>query len=140
MRKILRIIFLLILVISFSCEEHGLFFILCSECTAEEPLKANLEIKLSRVYNYTTTTGKIYEGNLEDSILYKTFETTGTKTSLWVSINKKYTVTARYYISENWYYVVNSVTPRVRYDKENCNDPCYFVYDRVVDLRLKYTK
>jgi hypothetical protein len=57
-----------------------------------------------------------------------------------VPINKKYTATATYYKSDIKYVAVDSATPRVKYDKNQCDDPCYFVYDRVVDLRLKYTK
>jgi len=55
-----------------------------------------------------------------------------------VSLNKKYTVTATYQIDGDTYIAVDSAFPRVKYTKEQCEDPCYFVYDRIVDLRIKY--
>jgi len=139
MTKIKKILFLIILVISFSCEEQGLF-VKCPACTAEEPLKTNLEIKIEPSLYGIATLIKVYEGNLEDSVLYSSYSSSGTSTTIPVTINKKYTVTATYYKPGNYYIAVDSATPRVRYNKEQCDDPCYFVYDRVVDLRLKYTK
>lgn len=139
MKITIRLFLFLILVICFSCEEQGLF-VKCPDCTAEEPLKTNLEIKIDINFYSNATLIKVYEGNLEDNILYSSYQSSGTGTTIPVTINKKYTVTATYYISGNYYIAVDSATPRVKYDKEQCNDPCYFVYDRVVDLRLKYTK
>ena len=142
MRKILRILFLFLLSTLFSCEENGLF-INCPDCFEEEPFETDIEIRLKIVTNWwAPTLINIYEGNLEDSILYKSFHSTGTNvmTTVKVPINKKYTITATYYISDSEYIAVDSATPRVRYDKEQCDNPCYLVYDRKCDLRLKYTK
>jgi len=126
------------MVICFSCEEQG-FSVQCADCLANEPERAELEAKLD-INLYSGVLIQIYEGNLEDSILvgaYKAFSATFRQ---YVTINKKYTVTATYHKPGNDYIAVDSATPRVRYDKDQCDDPCYFVYDRVVDLRLKYTK
>jgi hypothetical protein len=139
MKKILRIIFLLILVVSFSCEEQGTS-INCPDCTAYEPLKTNLEIELDISYSGNATSINVYEGNLEDSVLYRSFNTSEANTTISVTINKKYTVTATYYILNDKYIAVDSATPRVKYDKELCDNPCYFIYDKVIDLRLKYTR
>jgi hypothetical protein len=139
MKITIRLFLFLILVICFSCEEQGIF-IKCPDCTAEEPLKTDLEIKLDLTFYSSATLIEVYEGNLEDNILYSSYNTLRTKTTIPVTINKKYTVTATYYIPGDYYITVDSATPRVRYDKEQCDDPCYFVYDRMIDLRLKYTK
>jgi hypothetical protein len=137
MKEVIRLLFFLLLTICFSCEEQGLF-VKCPECTAEEPDKATLEIKLKFIGNPILV--KIYEGDLEDNILYDSFETLMTKYTFLVGLNKKYTLTATYPINGITYIAVDSVTPRVKYDKEQCEDPCYYVYDKVVDLRLKYTE
>ena len=85
-------------------------------------------------------TVNIYEGYLEDSVLFESFSTlSSTTTNLDVPVNKLYTITATY-SREAKYIVINSVTPRVLYDEASCDEPCYYVYDRKVDLRLKYTK
>lgn len=140
MRIILKLFLLVILVLSFSCEEQG-FFVKCADCTSEEPVNTNLEIKLDLSSNGYYTLINIYEGNLEDSILYTSQQTNITYfLKVSVAINKKYTVTATYFIPDNYYTAIDSATPRVKYEKDQCDDPCYFVYDKVIDLRLKYTK
>lgn len=134
-----KILLTVILVLFFSCEDQGLI-IKCPDCTSSEPLKTNLNIKLDEAYNGYRTVINVYEGNLEDSVLYTSVQVTYNHTSVSVSINKKYTVTATYYIRNDYYIAIDSATPRVRYDKTKCDDPCYFVYDKDIDLRLKYTK
>ena len=140
MKNLLKIISYLILTISFSCEDQTLF-VKCDDCTTDEPIATNLTIKLDN-YGYSGgTIINVYSGNIEDSILLRTLETRNqTETSISVTLNKKYTVTALYYIPGKYYTAVDSATPRVSYIKDQCTDPCYYVYDRVIDLRLKYTK
>jgi hypothetical protein len=139
MKTTLRILVLLTFAFFFSCEEQGLF-VQCSDCTTSEPLKTNLEVKLDFAnYGYETLIN-VYEGNIEDSIIYRSVSTTSANTTINVALNKKYTLTATYYIPDNFYIVIDSATPKVKYEKSQCDDPCYFVYDKVIDLRLKYTK
>jgi len=133
-----RLFLYFILVICFSCEEQGIL-VNCPDCYENEPLTTDLEIKLD-VGLFNTTRINVYEGNLEDSVLYSSFIGSGSKTTTRVTINKKYTITAEYYISENTYITVDSATPKVKYTKDQCDSPCYYVYDKVINLRLKYTK
>lgn len=111
----------------------------CADCLTEEPVRTDLEIKLGAdIVN--TVLVKVYQGNLEDSILYDSVNTFGSSAVISVTMNKKYTLTATYHIGDNYYTCIDSATPRVRYEKDLCDNPCYFVYDRKIDLRLKYTK
>jgi hypothetical protein len=140
MRKILRILFFLILVSCFSCEnplfeEQGII-VKCSECTTDEPIRAELSILFGNNKN-TVAVINIYEGNLEDSILLDTFHAYTSPFKYDVSVNKEYTVTATYNIVSNTYIAVDSALPKVKYDKDQCDNPCYFIYDRILDLRLK---
>jgi hypothetical protein len=127
---------LLAFVVLFSCEEQGLF-VNCTDCLIEEPVNTKLEIKLEEAVSGIATAISIYQGNLEDSIIYATMFSYEKSTSYTVSVNKKYTVTASYYINNKHYIAVDEATPRVKYTKDDCDDPCYFVYDKVVNLRLK---
>lgn len=136
MAKSIKILLLLLIVVLFSCEKQGLI-VKCPDCTATEPVNIRFDVKLDANYYGGTTKINVYEGNLEDSILYKTYSSTASSLSIPVTINKKYTLTATYYIPDNYYVVVDSATPRVRYEKDQCDNPCYFVYDKVVDLRMK---
>ena len=138
MQKILKIISLCFLAIFFSCEDKG-FIVQCSDCTTEEPVTAQLSATLDPDHFYGCLV-QIWEGNLEDSILVNSYPTYEKVFTQEVVLNKKYTVTATYYISGNRYVAVDSSTPRVRYEKSQCNDPCFFVYDKKLELRLKYTQ
>lgn len=139
--KILRyILFFLLLTACFSCEKKGFPPIKCSDCLETEPEETNLIIKLDYGNFGAPIVVKTYEGNLEDNILYNTSQGSGKEYKVTVHLNKKYTVTATYIKSGKEYIAVDSATPRVRDEKEQCDNTCYFVYDYVVDLRLKYTK
>jgi hypothetical protein len=139
MRITIKIFLAFAFMFCFSCEDQGLI-VKCPDCTADEPVKSNLEIRLDVDPSGSATLINVYEGNLEDSILYSSSQAYSSLISVSVSLNKKYTVTAAYNVSDNYYVAVDSATPRVRYDKTQCDDPCYFVYDKNIDLRLKYTK
>jgi hypothetical protein len=139
MDRIIKIAELFVLVIFFSCEKQGLF-IKCSECTNEEPVNANLEVKVDITDKEPSVLISIYEGNLEDSVLYTSYTSFQEISYTSVNLNKEYTATASYFRSGIKYIAVDSATPRVRYDKNQCDNPCYFVYDDVVNLKLKYTK
>ncbi len=136
MKRLLKTLFLIAFSVLFSCEEQGIF-VNCSDCKTEQPLDASIGIKLDKNIYGTATVINIYEGNLEDNILYGTFSTFSESTSYTVTVNKKYTITASYFIHNKHYIAVDSATPRVKYTKDDCDDPCYFVYDKEVNLRLK---
>jgi hypothetical protein len=144
MKIFLKSFIFILLIICFSCEdptcytcdENG-WFLQCKECTQEEPLTATINIKVTNTE--ATVLIIVYEGELEDGLVYKSIETGSTEYSFTVPLNKKYTVTAEYQINGNTYIAVDTATPRVKYTEDQCEEPCYFVYDRKFDLRLKYT-
>jgi hypothetical protein len=137
MRKFSFSILLIALIICFSCEEKG-WFIRCQDCLSGEPLTANLNIKLSNPTSAIKVS--IFEGVLDDSVLYHTDIVTWTEYSFEVPLNKTYTVTATYELDGKTYTAVDSATPRVRYAEDQCKDPCYYIYDNNLNLRIKYTE
>jgi hypothetical protein len=144
MKIYLKSLFFILLMICFSCEdttcytcdENG-WFLKCSECNQEEPVSAILNIKLTDTESPVHL--MVYEGELEDGVVYGSVQTGGTECSFTVPLNKKYTVTAEYLINGITYISVDMLTPRVKYVEDQCNNPCYFVYDRKINLSLKYT-
>jgi hypothetical protein len=110
MKKIVRIISFLILAISFSCEDQA-FIVQCSDCTADEPVTAELYADLDPDYYYSCLI-QIWEGNLEDSLLVDSYNSSSKTFTHEVTLNKT---------------------------KAQCDDPCYYLYDKKCDLRLKYT-
>jgi len=138
MRKIVRTILFLLIIISFSCEKQGLI-VNCSDCSANAPTEATLKVRLDISPTAGSLLITVYEGNLEDSVVFNTVTvyTSMKEITIKVPVNKKFTVTALYYISDIRYIAVDSATPRVRYEKNECNNPCFYVYDTNIDLRLK---
>lgn len=139
MRNFIKISSGLLIAILFSCEEQG-FLVNCKDCTVEEPTTATIEADLDVSDSWNDgTLVKIYEGNIEDSVILGIFRERTNKFNFEVPLNKTYTLTATYHFGAE-YTAVNCVFPRVRYNKEQCDDPCYFVYDRKINLKLKYIK
>lgn len=137
MKLLTRILSFVIIVAVFSCEDTGLFTN-CSDCTVDEPEESTLIIKLTGTDMPVSV--KIFEGEISDSVLYDiTPEFRGTEYRRTVILNKKYTVTAEYRVNGKNYIALDACTPRVKYTEDQCDDPCYFLYDRVMDLKLKYT-
>jgi hypothetical protein len=134
-RMIIGSLFILI-VISMSCEKKG-WFVKCRDCTQEEPALAVLNVKLDDPQ--TPITINIYEGEIDDSVLYHTDEITWPEYTIEVPLNKKYTATATYNIDGSKYIAVDSAIPRVKYTEDQCDEPCYYVYDTDLNLRIKYT-
>lgn len=139
MRIKVKIFLAIAFVFLFSCEDQGLI-VKCPDCIADEPKDAYLDVQLSSDNFNKRIHIDVYEGNIEDSVIYRTYDIAGSQTTILVTLNKKYTVTATYYLPDNYYTAVDSATPRVKYEKSQCDDPCYYVYDTSIDLRLKYTK
>jgi len=136
--KALLFIFILVLL---SCDKEG-WFINCQECVPEEPVVATLLINFESYRRMKTTPQiEIFLGNIEDGRSIATFSQWIGTSSYTVSINKKYTVTATYIDeSGNKYVAVDSATPRVIWVPDKCEQSCYYVYDRTVNLKLKYSK
>lgn len=135
MKSIFRIIIIGILVIFFSCEDEG-WVTDCSDCKTTEPDKAVLIINLTEVN--TPVTVNVYEGELEDSVLYSSSLPLNSVYNISAGLNKKYTVTAIYNIDGNTYTAVDSGIPRLKFTETQCEEACYFIYDNEFNLRIKY--
>ena len=129
------------MLIMFSCDK-SILSVNCSGCTKEEPKTAEISISLNNIspFNYGEVVVCVYSGNLEDNILLTTFSANNPDQVTTVTLNKKYTFTATYQISGSNYTTVDAIFPRTKYEASACTDPCYYVYDTKVNLKLKYTK
>jgi hypothetical protein len=138
MAEFKKYIFLLIIVLLFSCEDskHNTD---CDDCLENEPDQTTLNAELDDPGNSGILI-KVYQGRIEDNVVFDSIAVYSNRYEKRVSLNRLYTVTATYLIKNKIYTVVNSTTPRVKYTETMCEEPCYFVYDRMMDLRLKYTK
>jgi hypothetical protein len=139
MKIIGGILAFVLMTLLFSCEELRLLTVNCEECYPDDLTMVDIKIKVDSRFGEAQV--RIYEGNLEDNVLYDYLRLTGESTTVKVPVNKKYTLTATYYSYDGYYYVaVDAVTPHVKYDKNSCDEPCYYAYNNTVNLKLKYTK
>lgn len=124
----------LLFTLCFSCEEP--YMVQCDDCTDKDPTEAIVTIKLSEL-DLVRIEVKVYEGDLEDDLLFYTGNGYN-NLKLSLPINKKFTFVAIYSMQKGIYNVVDSTTPKVRFEKEQCEDPCYYIYDNIVNLELRF--
>lgn len=142
LRRNIRIIFVLLffscLTLIFSCEENGAI-VNCNDCLLEEPFDATINVKLTSFNesNFTNTV-IVYEGNIEEGNVLMIFTTVNESISFTVPLNKKYTVTSSFYSAGNYYTTVDAFIPRVKYDRNSCDQPCYYIYGTKLNLKRKY--
>ncbi|HOW40521.1 MAG TPA: hypothetical protein PL123_08255 [Bacteroidales bacterium] len=140
MKNIFKIFSILALAVVFSCEDSK-YNTNCDECDETEPVEVVISAQLSNPHPENGVIVKLYEGKLEDKVLYdsaKIFFTT--KFERRVPPNKTYTATATYIIDGKEYTITDSTTPRVKYTEDLCDNPCYFTYNKKLNLRYKYIK
>ncbi|HVN58039.1 MAG TPA: hypothetical protein VMT63_07065 [Bacteroidales bacterium] len=131
---ILTVLFALL----FSCD--GKFMIVnCNDCTESEPSTANILLKLNPTGGSSAIIN-VFKGPVEDDILLETISTNATEYSYSGTLNTRYSFTAEYYFqdTQSTVVVVNSAYPRVKYEKQQCENNCYYVYDNTVNLKVKY--
>ena len=139
MKRFFPLILNLIIVFAMSCKVDE-YFPKCSECTVNEPYEAIIKCKIEWD-NHKGTLVQIWEGKLEDNILIASERVYSSSVYEGkVPLNRYYTITATYVIDNKTYVAVNSVLPKVKHTNNQCDEPCYFVYNNTVNLQLKYTK
>ena len=138
---IIRIAIFFAMISVFSCEEYPIVTN-CENCLSKEPTTVSLILKIDKYTesNYPRkVTVRLYEGNLEDDVLINEFLVADDKYEVTVKLNRKYSATATYIDEKgNTYIAVDSATPKVRFEKHICENPCYWIYDRIINLKIKY--
>ena len=124
----------------FSCEDG--FVTDCRKCVEGRIGNVKLELLLggSTVYEPFYKTVTVYEGEIEDSLILRRLGTELGYLEIDAMLYKNYTVTLQFAIKGKNYISVDALCPKVRYDESSCDQPCYYVYDNVADLRLGYIK
>ena len=118
-----------------ACED--LYIVDCSECELTEPTTCNLHIKLGQRINGRPYEVIIYRGTIEDGIVIDSISS-GTSFYHRVSLNSEYTVTATVVINGKEYTAVDSTRPKVDVITDACDETCYYVVNRTINLKIKY--
>lgn len=126
-----------LLVVFLSCEGGHLTD--CKKCSPGEIGDVRLEIYLTSDKNYPSQfVVTIYEGVIEDSLLISRFTTQSAYCTFDAMLYKNYTVSAEFNLHGKHYILIDAACPQLKYDETSCDEPCYFVYDNIIDLRLRY--
>jgi hypothetical protein len=123
----------------FSCEEG--YMTDCRECDPEYPQQATLVIRY-RTPDFIPENPRVtlFEGAIEDSIILSRFVIAEPYSQLTFDaiLFKDYSATLEFIHEGQKYITTGAARPKVRYDETSCDEPCYYVYDNVIDLRLRY--
>ena len=129
----------LLIMVLFSCEDGYLTD--CRECYPDVTGRVTIRIRYRNLnavpVNPVVT---IYEGAIEDSIILARYYV-GDPTSYLsydAVLYKDYTATLEFMYNGRKYISTDAARPKVRYDEDTCEEPCYYIYDNILDLRLRY--
>ncbi len=133
------LILVLLIMLLFSCEEG--FLTDCDKCYTGPDFSVELNViyrNPDRVPVNPLLT--IYEGNISDSIIISRIRIADPYSYMYqpAILYKDYSATLEFTYDGQKYLTIASACPGVRYDETTCDEPCYFVYDNVLDLRLRY--
>ena len=129
----------LLMILLYSCEEG--YFTDCRECQAEIPVDVTLQIHaMDGDYVPSSPLITLYEGAVEDSVILMRYYIEGRPFYIHYEavLYKDYTATLEFTIDGQKYVTVDAACPQLRYDETSCDEACYYVYDNILDLRLRY--
>jgi len=129
-------ILVMIMLILGACEDG--YITDCDECYPEVPGDVYLKIHVTK--DQLISTLKIYEGPIEDKRLLNEFIVYEDECEYEAMLYKDYTLSIEYLINGKKYIAIDKARPKVRKDENTCDEECYYIYDNIVDLTLKYTK
>ena len=129
----------ILLTLLFSCEDS--FVGDCSECFPEGAPQAKLKILIRNPdYVPVNPVVTLYEGAVEDGIILRQFslEEAYSYVEEDAILYKDYSATLEFMLDGRKYITTAGARPQTGYDKATCEEPCYFIYGNVLDLRLRY--
>lgn len=133
------VIVALALLLLFSCEEGTVTD--CNECHPDVIYQPQLTIYIrDSEYEPVNPLVTIYEGAIEDSIVLNRINVNESYSYITYDavLYKDYTIKLEFFLNSIKYVAIGAACPKVRYDESTCDQPCYYLYDDIVDLRLRY--
>lgn len=132
--------FAIILITAISCNPEEWQTIDCSECYAEKPEFAEINVKLSISNLNPSVIIRVYSGRFEEEKLILT-DTTNMET--WTAIlpvDEYYSLTATYKSQNNYFNVtaIDGGMVRTQRIRATCDDPCWVTKGNNFNLKLKY--
>lgn len=120
-----------------SCKSEYLFENESSTCFPHFPTALSIKPKVTLDSENFSIPVIVYLGSIDNNNI--AFEKIISKENnmLYLKTQTYYTIVAKYAQNGKTYFVVNSIELEVVKSCADCFDPCYYVYNREIDLRLK---
>ncbi len=123
----------------FSCEEG--YRTDCDECYTSDDYDVVIKIRYrNSEYVPVNPVVTLFDGNINDSVVLEKHVITDPYSYIIFNaiLYKDYSAMLEFTYDGKEYITVASACPKVRYDETTCEEPCWYVYDNVLDLRLRY--
>jgi len=119
------------------CDSISLSPVDCSECYTDKPKYGEIEVILTINNENPEVFITLYEEEFNEANAIYTGVIQTSTTRLTLRTNKEYVVKAEYLKDGRSYHVINRAKLKTKRDYETCSDPCYYIIDKSVDLRIK---
>lgn len=137
MRKLLYCL-VLVFVLGGACEKkYDDFEFDCDNCYREKPGYGPLVIYFSVNAENDSIPYTIYKGNFEDRIVEYSGEAVFSEEQIDVPVDEYYSVEALYVYKGDTIHVVDGDKLRLKKERSECDEKCYYFEDGVIDVRLK---
>jgi len=107
-----------------------------SDCNTTEPFNVKLEISLTNNDDFPENNLTLYDGYIEDGIIYDTFTVQSNYFEIEVPVNRRYSAKVMYISNSDTIIAVDG-TKIVKNSKVNCDSICWTVSGKTLDLTLK---
>jgi len=127
------------LLLLLSCEEGNITN--CNYCYTSNDYDVVLHIRYRNLKNVPMNpVVTLYEGNISDSIILEKYYITDPYSGIdyYAMLYKDYSATLEFTLGGRKYKTTAAACPKVRYDETTCEEPCWYVYDNIIDLRLRF--
>jgi len=133
------IILTITILLLFSCEEGYLTD--CTRCYTSQNYNVILNIKLdNHDRNLENPVLTLYEGPVSDGVIIEKYQVRNTNSIVYQGalLYKDYSATLEFSYNGRQYVTTAGACPKVRYDETTCEQPCWYIYDNIIDLNLRY--
>lgn len=107
-----------------------------SDCNTIEPFFGNLQIKSTINQEYTVNYVTLYEGFVEENIVFKEIDVTENLISVEVPVDRRFSAKALYIKGIDTIAVIDGTFVK-KNDKQYCDSVCWSLSGLELDLRLK---
>jgi hypothetical protein len=133
------IILTITILLLFSCEEGYLTD--CTRCYTSQNYSVILKINLdNHDRNFENPVFTLYEGPVSDGVIIEKYQLRNTNSIVYQDalLYKDYSATLEFSYNGRQYVTTAGACPKVRYDETTCEQPCWYIYDNIIDLNLRY--